>query len=137
MELEDASLEPRQGFHLAVLGPHDADIADLEARLRLMAKEELERGYLVPNKHRAGLVLAEAHDELRGRLVWHDGCEVGAPYDVVVDGRTLSWEELGQALEAYESWRFTLRLEDPADDVRPDATVLPLRGGPRTPRGSS
>ncbi|HEY5251394.1 MAG TPA: hypothetical protein VIJ09_07025 [Acidimicrobiales bacterium] len=137
MELEDASLEPRQGFHLAVLGSHDADIAELEAHLRRMAKEELGTRYLAPNKHRAGWILAEEHDELRGRLVWHDGSEVGTPYDVVIDGKTLSWEELGQALEAYEGWRFVLRLDDPCDDVRPDASVLPLRQVPKTPGGSA
>ncbi len=137
MELEDSSLEPRQGFHLAVLGPHDADIAQLEAHLRRMAKEELATRYLVPNEHRMGWSLAEEHDELRGRLVWHNGSEVGTPYDVVIDGRTLTWEELGQALEAYEGWRFVLRLDDPCDDVRPDASVLPFHQGPKMPGGSA
>lgn len=137
MELEDASLEPRHGFHLAVLGPHDADIAELEAHLRRMAKEELGRRYLAPNKHRAGWVLAEEHDELRGRLVWHEGNEVGTPYDVVVDGMTLSWEDFGKVLEAYEGWRFVLSLDDPCDDVRPDASVLPLRRVRNTRGGSA
>jgi hypothetical protein len=124
MELKDASLEPRQGFYVAVLGSHDADIADLEAYLIRTAKEQLGTRYLTPSTHRAGWILGEEHDELRGWLVWHEGTGVGTPYDVVVDGKTLSWEELGQALEAYEGWRFILRLEDPCDDVRPDATVL-------------
>ena len=138
MELEDASVEPRRGFHLAVLGPHGrADIGQLEAHLRLRAKEELETRYLAPNRHRAGWILAEKHDGPRGRLAWHEGSEVGTPYDVVVDGMTLSWEELGQALEAYEGWRFVLRLDDPCDDLRPDASVLPLRQVPKTPDSSA
>ncbi len=34
------------------------------------------------------------------------------PYDVVVDGRRLSWEEFGRVLEPFEGWPFTLRFED-------------------------
>jgi len=132
MELEDANLEPRQGIHLAVLGSHDGDVAELETRLVQMAEAELGQGYLVPNHHREGWILAEEHDELRGRLVWHEGNDVGTPYDVVIDGKTLSWEELGRALEPYEGWRFVLRLEDPSEDVRPDAPVASLRRRPET-----
>jgi len=35
-----------------------------------------------------------------------------ASYDVVVDGRRLSWEEFGRALEPFEGWDFTLRIHD-------------------------
>ena len=44
--------------------------------------------------------------------------------DVVVDGSRLTWDELGHALEPYEGWRFCLVLEDPCDDLRPDADVI-------------
>ena len=100
MELEDADLEPRAGFHLAVLGPHDADVSELEAHLRRRAAEELGRRQLFPNKYRQGWVLADDRDEIAGRLTWSDeGNEVGTPYDVIVDGRTLTWEEIGRALK--------------------------------------
>ncbi|HMC43568.1 MAG TPA: hypothetical protein VKI20_11210, partial [Acidimicrobiales bacterium] len=130
MELEDADLEPRAGFHLAVLGPHDADVSELEAHLRRRAAEELGRRQLFPNKYRQGWVLADDRDEIAGRLTWSDeGNEVGTPYDVIVDGRTLTWEEIGRALEGYEGWRLHLVLDDAADDLRPDADVVPLHGG--------
>jgi hypothetical protein len=44
---------------------------------------------------------------------------VGTPYDVIVDGCKLTWEELGQALGSYEGWRFRLELADRLDDLRP------------------
>ena len=39
----------------------------------------------------------------------------------VVDGRTMSWEALGLALEPYEGWGFRLVIEDRVRDVRSDA----------------
>ncbi len=45
---------------------------------------------------------------------------------MVVDGRTLRWEDLGRALEPFEGWRFRLVIEDRSLDVRPDADVLAL-----------
>jgi len=55
--------------------------------------------------------------EVSGRLVWAGD---GAPYAVVIDGRTLSWEDFGRTLESFEGWRFRLVIDD-IDDVRPDA----------------
>ncbi len=127
MELEEDGLEPREGFHLAVLGAHDADPDVLAAYLRHRADEELGRRYLTSNPHRAGWILAEGHDELSGRLVWNDeGNEIGTPYDVVVDGRKMTWEQLGQALEGYEGWRFRLVIEDSIDDLRPESDVVSM-----------
>jgi hypothetical protein len=55
-----------------------------------------------------------AGQQVAGRLEYNpdDG-----PYRVVVDGRSLSWEQLGEALEPFEGWRFRLTIEDPAIDM--------------------
>ncbi len=59
-----------------------------------------------------------AGDDLTGRLVWR---EDGKPYGVVVDGRSLSWEEFGRALEPFEGWEFRLAFDDgPDDDEDPE-----------------
>jgi hypothetical protein len=46
--------------------------------------------------------------------------EVGAEDQprVVVDGRPLSWDELGEALESSEGLRFRLIVEDRITDLR-------------------
>jgi len=62
-----------------------------------------------------------------GRLVWNDD---GGPHNVVVDGRSMSWEELGMALEPYEGWSFRLVIEDRVHDARPDAEIVELLRGP-------
>ncbi|MHB1445817.1 MAG: DUF7686 domain-containing protein [Acidimicrobiales bacterium] len=130
-ELEEVGVPVGEGYHLSVLGSHDADLDQLIDHLRRRAGEELGRRYLVPNHHREGRVLAEEHDEVVGRLVWSDeGSEVGTPYNVIVDGRTLTWEELGRALEGYEGWCIRLVIESSIDDLRPDAEVISLRPSP-------
>jgi hypothetical protein len=75
-----------------------------------------------------------SEDDLRGRLVWNEDVE---PYDVVVDGRRLTWDEFGRALEPFEGWEFRLsfrRKDVDPDDTQPEAepsgVVLPSE---RTP----
>ena len=46
---------------------------------------------------------------VEGRLVWR---EDGHGYDVVVDGRRLSWQEFGAVLEPFEGWTFRLSIRD-------------------------
>ena len=122
VELEETGVPVGEGFQFSILGPHDAGVADLLGQLRAHAEVEVSRRYLEPNPHRAGWLLAD--DEVAGRLVWGEAREEGGPFDVVIDGRTLSWDELGQALEPYEGWRFRLVIEDRSLDGRPDADVL-------------
>ncbi len=124
VELEETDVPVGEGFQFSTLGPHDADVGELLAQLRTHAEAEVARRYLEPNPHRRGWLLAG--EEVAGRLVWSEGREAGEPYDVVVDGRTLSWEELGRALEPFEGWRFRLVIEDRSLDVRPDAEVVAL-----------
>jgi hypothetical protein len=59
--------------------------------------------------------------------VWNDEADGGRPYNVVVDGRTMSWEELGMALEPYDGWGFRLVIEDRVRDLRADAQVIERR----------
>ena len=135
VELEETGVPPGEGYHRAVLGSHDADVALLVARLRDLAEADFARRFLEPNRHRPGWVVAD--DVVEGRLEWCDdsSSEVGVPYDVVIDGRKLSWEELGRALEGYEGWRFRLLLADRVDDLRPDAVVTSFPGPEPQHRG--
>ena len=44
----------------------------------------------------------------------------GGPHRVVVDGRSLSWEEFGGALSSFEGFEFRLVITDRLADVRSD-----------------
>jgi hypothetical protein len=63
--------------------------------------------YLERAGHREGWIMRGK--EVEGRLVWRDDRR---GYDVVVDGRRLSWEQLGDALEPFEGWTFRLEVRD-------------------------
>jgi hypothetical protein len=115
---------PDDGYHFAVLGSHDADVDALVEAVTRRATDGLAEQQLEPHPHRAGGLLR--NDDVAGRLVWGGEREHGGPYDVVVDGRRLIWDELGHALEPYEGWRFRLLREDPCDDLRPDADVIAM-----------
>jgi hypothetical protein len=106
-----------------VLGAHDADVGELFDHVRRRAEVMVGRQYLERRPDGAGWLLEG--EEVVGRLVWGDARESGGPYDVVVDGQTLTWDALGRALEAYEGWSFHLVIDDRhLEDLRPDADVI-------------
>jgi len=122
VELEEAGVPIGEGYHFAVLGSHDANIDELVTGVQTQAKAEVSRQYLEPNPHRSGWIVRD--DEVAGRLIYSEDSGTAGSYDVVVDGRTLTWEELGKALEPYEGWRFRMVIEDRCADLRPDADVV-------------
>jgi hypothetical protein len=132
VELEEVGVRGDGGYRFAVLGDHDADVEMLIAAVQLQAEEELAAVYLEPAAHRDGWVVAG--DEVAGRFVFNPD---PGPHRIVVDGRVLSWEELGVALESFEGWRFRLIIEDPGEDLRPDADVVALPTADRRMHPSS
>ena len=121
LELRQDGAEPGEGFVFAVLGNHDADLATLADALRRRAETEVGRRWLEPAAHRHGWQVADT--EVAGRLVYNPD---GGPYRVVVDGRAMSWGELGETLESFEGWCFRLVIEDRITDLRSDAEVVDL-----------
>jgi len=105
-----------EGYFAEVVGPHDADVAVLVARTKAAIRQRIMRQDLErsPSGH-----MIMAGTELIGRLVWQDG---DTPYAVVVDGRTMGWEEFGLAMEPYEGWEFRLSFDE--DIVNKDVPSL-------------
>jgi hypothetical protein len=112
VKLREDGVPPGEGFEFDVLGDHDGDVGELVAAVRAEAQKEIRRSCLTPGPGGVGWRLAG--QEVAGRLVYNP--EHG-PYRVVVDGRPLSWEQLGEALEPFEGWRFRLTIEDSAVDA--------------------
>jgi hypothetical protein len=135
VQLEEIEVPVSEGYRFVVLGDHDGDVEELVARVRNLAESEIGRLYLEPARHREGWALHD--DEVAGQLVWNEESDHGKPYRVIIDGRTLSWEELGRALESYEGWRFRLVIEDSIDDARTDADIVQLRGRGSRPEPTS
>ncbi|MEV6946714.1 hypothetical protein AB0N07_33050 [Streptomyces sp. NPDC051172] len=117
VRLREDGVPVGEGFEFAVLGEHDADVVRLAARVRADAEAEIGRCYLESDPGTAGWRLAG--DEAAGRL---EGDPAGGPVQVVVDGRVLTWDELGEALASFEGWRFRLTIESSMVDVRSEVT---------------
>ena len=117
------------GFQVKVFGDHDADPAVLLAELDQRVQAEVGRQYL-ERGHYGGWQVAGL--EVAGRV----SCSTDGPPDVVVDGRRLSWEELGQAVSSLDGWWFRMMFGDDTvgsaeavDPASPGAVVVPLRPG--------
>lgn len=113
---EEDPVDGGDGYEFRIFGSHDCSPTRLLSALRVKVRQEIGRLYLAPHPGGQGWHLRD--DKIAGRLVWNDQEE---PYNVVIDGRTLSWEELGRALELYEGSEFRLQilppesLDDPGD----------------------
>ncbi len=68
----------------------------------------------------AGWRVTDGH-EVVGRFMWSDEGAARAPFDVVIDGRTLTWDRFGEALSAYEGWNFRLLIEDRVVEAETEA----------------
>jgi len=99
------------GYSAQVVGPHDADVSMLVERVKTTIARRIGHLDLELSPTRDHWIMAG--DDLTGRLVWRDE---GEPYGVVVDGRYLTWEEFGLALEPFEGWEFRLSFGDGLGD---------------------
>jgi len=107
------------GYFVQVGGPHDAVVSMLVERVKTTIRRRVGRLDLELSARGDHWIIAG--DDLTGRLVWR---EDGEPYGVVVDGRYLSWEEFGRALEPFEGWEFRLGFGDgPGDDEDPERSA--------------
>lgn len=90
---EEAGAPVGEGYYAEVLGGHDADALWLVAEARRRVEAMVSVRQLGRDPHRPGWLLRG--DAVEGRLVWPERGESDGPYDVVIDGRVLSWDELG------------------------------------------
>jgi hypothetical protein len=95
-----------EGYRLALLGTHEADVRSMFDQLRRRLRNAISQQFL-RSTHRDGWIMRGL--DVEGRLVWRDD---GPGYEVVVDGRRLRWDEFGAALEPFEGWTFRLSMLD-------------------------
>jgi hypothetical protein len=110
------------GYRLELLCDHVADPSPLLERIRTETRAAIAHPYLkVDDWH--GLTIAS--DVVAGRLEEPEDDDPDLPEDgprVIIDGRGMSWAELGELLKSYVGWSFELRLGgDPPPRDRPDS----------------
>ncbi len=102
-----------EGYRFKVIGPEDGDLLELLARLVTKMRRGLAYVHLEESAHGLqigdpGIVRARVESDLDGQT---DGPVV------VIDGRSISWDELGRMVAAYEGFQFKLELKDLSDEV--------------------
>ncbi|MDQ6728639.1 MAG: hypothetical protein M3066_21140 [Actinomycetota bacterium] len=126
VQLDETGVPVGGGYRFAVLGDNDAELDTLVAEVRAMAETEIARQYLERTAERHPWTVGD-DGEVAGRFAWSTGRGNEEPYNVVVDGRTISWEDMARALEPYDGWGFRLVIEDRVRDLRSDAEIIELR----------
>jgi hypothetical protein len=102
---EERNAPSASGYEVTLTADHRDDPSALAARLVAATHAVIGRRFLEATD-RGDWALSS--DEAWGRLEEDD-----EPYElprVVIDGRSLSWDEFGRLLQAYVGWDFHLRL---------------------------
>ncbi len=121
-EAEEDEVDDGPGYRLRVAGDHDDDPARLLDALRTRLRAEVGHRHLEAEAGGDGWLVAGT--EVCGRI------ETVDPPQVVVDGRLLTWDELGRALAPYEGWQFSLLLDEGDDEAALGEVVeLPVTSG--------
>jgi hypothetical protein len=105
MRAEVVPRRERGGYRFAVLGDFEADAWELFQRLYQKMRRELAVRYIEQTEH--GWQLIDG-DRLAGRIEWDDDADGVTPL-LVVDGKALTWDEVGRMLMSREG--FTLHAE--------------------------
>ena len=135
-EAEETDLPPGEGFRFVVYGERVAEPKEVLGRLRRVVRREVARAYLEPAEGGVGVGGTRwsiAGAEVAGRMDW-SGHDADLSPSVVVDGRRLTWEELGRLVASFQGWGFSMRFGDSSDgfDGGVDDAVEEGDGGGRT-----
>ena len=109
-ELRDGS---PAGYEFQVIGKPDGDPLELLGRLIGKMRRALALTHLEDTD-----LEAQVNDRLilRGTVDSDPDEDHGAPM-VVIDGREISWDELGRMVATFEGWQFKLEFRDRSDEV--------------------
>jgi hypothetical protein len=94
------------GYLVKVGGSHFSDVPELVARARSSIRERIGRIELERSPHDGYWMMSGW--EVNGRFEWNEQSEL---FDVVIDGRRLSWSEFGRVVSCYEGWEFKLSID--------------------------
>jgi hypothetical protein len=102
-----------KGHEFSISGGAEDDLFALFAKLvarirRELQRKHIERGDLTRYQITGG-------DTLRGRITWDDDTNGEVPC-LVIDGKELSWHEVGRMLMTYEGFHFKLEIFEGSEE---------------------
>ena len=101
------------GYQFQLIGNPEDDLLVLFGQLIQKIRRGLSTKHLMDGPH--GLQIAD-HRVVRGKIEWdvaHDG---RVPL-LVIDGREITWDELGRMLMSFEGWQFKLTVGDKSEEL--------------------
>ena len=102
--------ELRAGYRFQLIGEADDDVFVLLGRLVEKVRRALSVRHIDFHEHRI------IDSTVRGHIEW-DETQAGRLPLVVIDGKEVSWEDLGQMLMSMEGWQFRLDIADPSEEL--------------------
>lgn len=100
------------GYQFQVIGDPEDDLLALLGRLIDKIRRALSLVHIGDGEY--GLQIAD-HMVVRGRVGW-DAAEDDRVPLLTIDGREITWEELGRMLMTYEGWQFKLEIRDKSEE---------------------
>ena len=101
------------GYQFQIIGNPEDDLLVLLGQLIQKMRRGLSTKHLTDGQY--GLQIADDR-VVRGKIEWdvaHDG---RVPL-LVIDGREITWDELGRMLMSFEGWQFKLTLGDKSEEL--------------------
>jgi hypothetical protein len=95
------------GYQFQIIGDPNDDLLVLLGHLIERIRRALSTKHLTNGE--LGLQIADC--VVRGRIEWDDAHDGRVPI-LVIDGREVTWEELGRMLMSFEGWQFQLNIRD-------------------------
>lgn len=100
------------GYQFQIVDDSDVELISLLGRLI----ERMRRSLSVKDLLQSDQRLEIADKTVRGRIEWNESKDERMPV-LVIDGRDVSWEELGRMLMTFEGWQFRMEIRDRSEDV--------------------
>jgi hypothetical protein len=101
------------GYQFQIIGNPEDDLLVLLGQLIQKIRRGLSTKHVVDGQH--GLQIADDR-VVRGKIEWdvaHDG---RVPL-LIIDGREITWDELGRMIISFEGWQFKLTVGDKSEEL--------------------
>lgn len=101
------------GYQFQIIGNPEGDLLMLLGQLIQKMRRGLSVKHLVDGRY--GLQIAD-HGMVGGKIEWDDAHDGRVPL-LIVDGREVTWDEMGRMLMSFEGWQFKLALADKSEEL--------------------
>ena len=99
------------GYWFQIIGDPEDDLLVLLGRLVKRIRRALSTKHLMESS----LGLQIANQILRGRIEWDDAHDGRLPM-LIIDGREITWEDVGRMLMSFEGFHFQLNIRDKSEE---------------------